>query len=109
MAKYPLGWVRGQCHDCGGDIGFRDKQTLRCPSCTKQVIALRTKAAKAVRLATSKGLLPFPQHTTCVDCGARAEHYDHRDYHKPLDVQPVCRSCNFHRGPAVWRNYAEAA
>jgi DNA-directed RNA polymerase subunit RPC12/RpoP len=108
MAKYPLGWVRGRCHDCGGAIEHRDKQTLRCPDCSEQVIAARKKAMYAVERATARGELPYPQRTTCVDCGARAEHYDHRDYRKPLDVQPVCRSCNFNRGPAVWRNYAEA-
>lgn len=37
----------------------------------------------------------------CVDCGRRATQYDHRDYNKPLDVDPVCRSCNQIRGPAI--------
>lgn len=27
--------------------------------------------------------------------------YDHRDYTKPLSVEPVCRSCNKLRGPAI--------
>lgn len=36
----------------------------------------------------------------CVDCGKRAHDYDHRDYSKPLEVEPVCRSCNLKRGPA---------
>lgn len=34
----------------------------------------------------------------CVDCGARASYYDHRDYTKPLTVEAVCRSCNCKRG-----------
>jgi hypothetical protein len=25
--------------------------------------------------------------------------YEHRDYTKPLQVEPVCRSCNALRGP----------
>jgi hypothetical protein len=37
----------------------------------------------------------------CVDCGAQARDYDHRDYNKPLEVNPVCRRCNLRRGPAI--------
>lgn len=37
----------------------------------------------------------------CVDCNAEATEYDHRDYRKPLDVEPVCRTCNRRRGHAV--------
>jgi hypothetical protein len=37
----------------------------------------------------------------CVDCGIRAENYDHRDYNKPLDVVPVCRSCNMKRWKGI--------
>lgn len=37
----------------------------------------------------------------CVDCGKRATCYDHRDYARPLDVDPVCDSCNCLRGPAI--------
>lgn len=39
----------------------------------------------------------------CVDCSAPAAEYDHRDYLKPLDVQPVCRACNQVRGPGANR------
>lgn len=37
----------------------------------------------------------------CADCDERATQYDHRDYTKPLFVDPVCQSCNFKRGFAV--------
>ena len=37
----------------------------------------------------------------CVDCERPATVYDHRDYSKPLAVEPVCRSCNVMRGPAA--------
>jgi hypothetical protein len=38
----------------------------------------------------------------CVDCGIRpAINYEHRDYAKPLEVEPICRRCNMQRGPAV--------
>lgn len=36
----------------------------------------------------------------CVDCGMPAKEYDHRDYTRPLDVVPVCGSCNSKRGVA---------
>ena len=38
----------------------------------------------------------------CVDCRwRRASMYDHREYRRPLDVQPVCRRCNIKRGHAI--------
>lgn len=36
----------------------------------------------------------------CFDCGNPAECYDHRDYDKPLVVDPVCVGCNARRGSA---------
>jgi hypothetical protein len=33
----------------------------------------------------------------CVDCGRQANEYDHADYTKPLDVEPVCWSCHHKR------------
>jgi len=58
-------------------------------------------AKKQVFMALKAGRLKRPDDMNCVDCGARAEVYDHRDYNKPLDVEPVCRSCNTFRGPAL--------
>ena len=48
-----------------------------------------------------KGNLQPVSDFSCVDCGRDAENYDHRDYSKPLDVVPVCVSCNHHRGSAL--------
>lgn len=60
-----------------------------------------TKAMYAVSRAIKKGDLPKLDGTiACVDCGKPACDYDHRDYSKPLQVEPVCRSCNLLRGPA---------
>lgn len=53
--------------------------------------------------AVKKGILPAPETLKCVDCGHSAVHYEHRDYNRPLDVEPVCRSCNAKRGAAVPR------
>lgn len=58
-------------------------------------------AHSKVQKAVSRGDLPAVQTQTCVDCGAPATDYDHRDYNKPLDVEPVCRPCNGVRGPGI--------
>lgn len=58
-------------------------------------------AHQVVRCAVDRGDLPRIKTQTCVDCGAPASDYDHRDYNKPLDVEPTCRSCNLARGPAI--------
>lgn len=64
-----------------------------------------THAHAMVRLAIKLGYLKPIAECVCVDCGAPATDYDHRDYNKPLDVDPVCRPCNYKRGPAaVWRS-----
>jgi len=55
----------------------------------------------AVQKALRSGeLLPL-RHQYCVDCGAPATEYDHRDYSKPIEVDPVCHRCNKLRGPAL--------
>ena len=60
--------------------------------------AAGSRVAKAVRL----GLLPrLDGSVPCTDCGKPAKHYDHSDYRRPLDVQPVCSGCNKRRGPSV--------
>ena len=58
------------------------------------------KAYAAVAQAVKTGDLPKVKSQVCVDCGNQAKHYDHRDYDKPLDVDPVCVSCNLKRGKA---------
>ena len=39
-------------------------------------------------------------YVKCMDCDKRATCWDHRDYLKPDDIDPVCHSCNWKRGPA---------
>lgn len=55
----------------------------------------------AVVRAIRRGELPPAKECVCVDCGAQARHYDHRDYNKPLEVEPVCVRCNLLRGHAI--------
>ncbi len=66
-------------------------------------------ARKAVAFATRCGWLPEVRMFSCVDCGKKAEQWDHRDYSRPLDVEPVCRGCNAKRGPAQTREFDMAA
>lgn len=63
-----------------------------------------SEVAKAIRA----GALQPPRSFACVDCGAQAIEYDHRDYNRPLMVDPVCRSCNLRRGQAIPRRWGRA-
>ena len=96
------------CRDCriflrkaGGT-----RAQLRCMPCAKAhsyamcVASGQEAARRAVQAAVKSGAIPKAKGLTCVDCGREAHVYDHRDYAKPLDVQPVCVSCNLVRGPA---------
>ena len=58
-------------------------------------------AGKKVKEAIKKGILKGPIGQKCKDCGKDAQCYDHRNYHKPLDVEAVCFSCNKKRGPGT--------
>lgn len=60
---------------------------------------LVARAWRAVKLAIADGRLPVVTTCKCVDCGAPAECYDHRDYTLPLKVDAVCKACNNKRGP----------
>jgi len=53
--------------------------------------------SRSIRLGELKPI----DECICVDCGRPAQHYDHRDYNKPLEVDPVCRVCNAKRGHAI--------
>lgn len=58
-----------------------------------------------VRCAVKSGKLPNlkTKFIICADCKRdRAVQYDHRDLSKPLDVVPVCATCNVRRGKAAF-------
>lgn len=66
-----------------------------------EINKIRMPAIQAVHKAIKQGRLnKLDGSVLCVDCKEPAIHYDHRDYGKPLDVQPVCGSCNCKRGSA---------
>jgi hypothetical protein len=99
------------CRDCDAPIpplirnGRSFATSARCSDCWRTHVAWwrltgGLQAIGAVSTARRKGEIPHPSTLACTDCGVPAECYDHRDYARPLDVQPVCRSCNAMRGPA---------
>lgn len=120
------------CPQCGGPILSRDSVTLcyecrrraegerraiqrealrglgllgtkeRKPAPTYKIAQRRAIALVSVAKAVRK--LPYLDGSIiCVDCKrAPAKVYDHRDYSKPLEVEPVCHWCNSRRGPALW-------
>jgi len=68
----------------------------------------RERALYAVAVAVAIGVLPSLRSgaVPCKDCAKPATQYDHRDYAKPLEVEPVCGRCNLKRSAAkgiVWR------
>lgn len=99
------GFVSGQravirkCLHCGVDyIGHQFR--MLCSACQPRHQAAGYRAAQVVARAIRAGRLQPPNLSSCVDCGEPAVFYDHRDYSKPLAVEPVCRRCNNLRGPA---------
>lgn len=96
------------CRDCGGQFsGYGSPK--RCEPCRRAYIVYKivgtgqSLAIGAVSKAKLSGQIRPASAHNCVDCGASAAHYDHRDYGRPLDVEPVCHSCNMRRGAAKRR------
>ena len=95
--RYRYNW------DCGHWQSELDRR--RCHKCSylqrRLLDKLAAPAHQAVRKAILAGLLPaLDGSVACVDCGKEAVAYDHREYSRPLDVDPVCQRCNLFRGPA---------
>ena len=80
-----------------------------CQDCSFRITKLRSLGIALVFKAVRLGIIPRASTLTCVDCARPAREYDHRDYFKPLEVQPVCSRCNLKRGPAntrwEWKPY----
>ena len=90
------------CSGCGEPLPLiRHYKTYMCDGCKETLPdKIGENAHKIVALAIRLGFLRPINECSCVDCGNPATDYDHRDYSKPLEVVPVCRPCNFKRGPA---------
>jgi hypothetical protein len=93
------------CIDCGNPHE-RHPRSWRCWSCQAGAQAARQKAVAAVKKAIKAFILPPPDTVLCIDCEMPACEYEHRDYRKPMDVNPICRKCNIRRGPAAWKESA---
>lgn len=61
---------------------------------------MRRIAALLVQNAKYRQFMRKATDEKCVDCGKKAVHWEHRNYARPLLVEPVCRSCNIKRGRA---------
>ena len=97
------------CRECKKDISTRGAGAKYCEKCAspsvKKPWARKPRQAtchRIVGIAVKAGILPaLTGDIKCVDCGTEATCYEHRDYLKPLDVEPVCLSCNYLRGAAL--------
>lgn len=100
---------RIHCVRCGQSAtAARTSNSGMCRPCKR---AHRTEGSRAVAEVTKaivRGDLKRASHHVCADCGTQARDWDHRDYTRPLDVVPVCRSCNLKRGPAFDSVYRTA-
>ena len=75
------------------------KQSLTIPTWSRRAQRLKAAAHDAVSGAILRGdLAALDGAVRCVDCRKAATDYDHRDYFRLLDVEPVCKPCNIKRG-----------
>lgn len=90
-----------ECIVCGRRVEASHGSRKYCGPCSNPKIGkpLAHKAREIAALARRTGKLPSFEGVKCVNCGEPATQYDHRDYRKPLEVEPVCRLCNNRRGP----------
>ena len=67
-------------------------------------VDMQAMSGTVIGWANRSGWLPVLDGSIkCVDCGNEATCWEHRDYSRPLDVDPICQSCNVRRGPAKSR------
>jgi hypothetical protein len=99
--------VRIRCRVCSDvKLATGGSHLSRCGRCIAAGLGLKRvgcqrDAHSVVAAAIRGGALARPDSLRCTDCDAAAAQYDHRDYNKPLDVEPVCRRCNLRRGPGI--------
>lgn len=88
------------CMACDAPIVGKNVQAWYCAACAHLVKLFRRKILRNIAHAQQFRGFPRPAGK-CVDCKQYdAKFYEHRDYFKPWDVQPVCGGCNRSRGPA---------
>lgn len=79
------------------------KLPIFCQPCRMARFRVQQNAYKELLKARCHGLVEPWFGKSCEDCGKPAQCHDHRDYTKPLEVAPVCNSCNAKRPLAKWR------
>lgn len=93
-----------KCVICDSKIP-REKGRGQSSYCSNICAGLVSKARQSVQRLVHKTIrnneIQPAKSFVCVDCGNKAIDYDHRRYKSPLDIVPVCRSCNLKRGPAI--------
>lgn len=98
---------KGFCHYCADPLPrFSHGNKAICALCAALRRRTIRRAERAITIAVKNGVLKPAYARLCADCGAQAFGYDHRDYSKPLQVEPVCNGCNRRRGPAAWKQAA---
>lgn len=93
------------CRTCGYvSHDFRQRACVNCAQ-VKGIYRKYGTGQNAAHSLVAKeikaGRLPSPKTLPCADCGKPAHGYEHRDYNRPLDVEPICRACNTRRGSAI--------
>jgi hypothetical protein len=98
------------CARCGAEgVPFSAMSHTRfCDPCIQEHYAEGNRAHRHVAYRVSKGIFQHATTHACTDCGKPARMYDHRDYTKTLEVDPVCGSCNQKRGAAYDSVYRPA-
>lgn len=90
------------CAICDGAIPRGRSHSQYCGlQCATAVSEARVGVGNRIAQLVKSGSFLPAKTLLCADCGGPAKEYEHREYLKPLDVVPVCRSCNLRRGPAV--------
>jgi hypothetical protein len=91
-----------QCRVCATTFkGFPIGRHWYCEGCRPAHYAAQRLARRWILLAIRTGRLLPASTFKCVDCKENwASGWEHRDYDRPLDVDPTCGSCNHMRGPA---------
>lgn len=97
------------CVDCGGNKADLHPLRQRCIPCDGNFSRQMLRANAVIGREVARGRLQPARTLQCVDCGRQALDWDHRDYSKPLEVEPTCRACNQKRGPAKYVIEAKAA
>lgn len=112
MNKLRLAFLRNNprkyiCRCCAGEFeAFPMGRHWYCDDCGHALYAAQRVAKNWIALAIRSGVLMRADAFRCVDCDQWATDWEHRDYDKPLAVEPTCASCNFLRGPAVFTRVA---